>query len=83
MPKTKIYLLEVADGVLWTGIQAYRSDADADKAWREGTIKEIRKAAGDDAPEGLEEMTNPELAEVAERYSDAGFYSTEVIDFYE
>ena len=88
MKKSTVYLLEVADGSLWQGIAAYRNEADADKAWRKGTIDSIieeAKTRGPGAPlrAVLENMDDSELAATAEEYSDAGFYSVDVIEFYE
>lgn len=88
MKKSTVYLLEVADGSLWQGIAAYRNEADADKAWRENTIDSIflEVHARKETPPArvvLENMDDQELAALAEEYSDAGFYSVEVIEFYE
>lgn len=88
MKKSTVYLLEVADGSLWQAMAAYRNEADADKAWKDGTIQSIideAKSRGETPPARLvlENMDDAELAATAEEYSDAGFYSIEVIEFYE
>lgn len=85
MTKNTAYLLEVNDAGLWTGLEAYRNEKDADAAWRTKTIESIREEKGDEAPDDIDDLSDGDLSTLAEGCSphETGFYSLEKIDFYE
>lgn len=85
MKQSTVYLLEVNNAGLWSGVEVYRDEDAAGGAWRSKTIESVREEKGDDAPADLDSLSDEELEDVADPLSPqgTGFYCVERIDFYE